>query len=73
MICSLGLHEVGCPRESKLSSHAGKNTGMSVFVFHRILVVCVSPGDLSGDAPEILRSGTCTVCRVRDELSLWTF
>ena len=37
------------------------------------IFVCVSPGDLSGDAPKILRSGTCTVCRVRDEFSLWIF
>ena len=39
-------------------------------VCYRILVVCVSPGDLSGDAPKILRTGTRTVCRVRDEFSL---
>ena len=42
-------------------------------VCYRILVVCVSPGDLSGDAPKILRSGTRTVCRVRDECSLRNF
>ena len=37
------------------------------------IFVCVSPGDLSGDAPKILRAGTRTVCRVRDEFSLWIF
>ena len=42
-------------------------------VCYRILVVCVSPGDLSGDAPKILRAGTRTVCRVRDKFSLWFF
>ena len=42
-------------------------------VCYRILVVCVSPGDLSGDAPKILKSGTRTVCRVRDEFSLGIF
>ena len=42
-------------------------------VCYRILVVCIPLGDLSGDAPKVLRTGTRTVCRIRDEFPLWIF
>ena len=35
--------------------------------------VRVSTGDLSGGAPKILRSGTRTVCRIRDEFFRFGF